>query len=177
MQKKFLYKVFKLLNHLETKIPQNIKVNNLDVLDAINTVKGAQLGAFPEMAEIRTNYQTFIEPYKNIKSYFKFNRILNAIKNKFGGAEGEAAAESILPKEVVKKIKGYRAAANLAQMPGETPLIGRWIRNLGSMLVFYPMISQAMRFSQQLEEAKKKGFFTIDQFGNIIPLSKEDLAI
>jgi len=166
-----------IINHLGTKIPANIRANNLDLIDAVNTVKAAQLDAFPEMANVRAEYKAFIEPYKNVKPYFKFNKILNAIVNKFGGPEGQVAVEDILPKKILKQTKGYRAAKNLSEIPQNTPFVGEWFKNIGGMLSFYPMISQAINVSQQMEEAKKKGMFTIDNSGNIVPLSKEDLMI
>jgi hypothetical protein len=166
-----------ILNHLNTKVPANIRVNNLDLLDTINEIKGSQLEAFPEMANVRATYKQFIEPYKQVKNYFKFNRVLNAIKNKFGGAEGQVAVEKILPPKTLKQMKGYRAGAKLAEIPGDIPFVGRFLRSFGGMLSITPMFTQALGMARQLEEAKKKGYFKIDNFGNIIPLSKEDLAI
>jgi len=166
-----------IINHLNTKVPPNIRANNLDLLDAINNIKGSQLEAFPEMAKVRGEYAKFIEPYKQIKNYFKFNKLLDAIKNKFGGAEGQVAAEKILPKSVIKKMKGYRSAAKLAELPSDLPLVGRMFRSVGGALGVAPMVLQAIEFKRKMEEAKKKGMYSISPFGEVIPLSKEDLVI
>jgi hypothetical protein len=166
-----------IINHINTKVPANIKANNLDLIDTINNIKGAQLEAFPEMEQVRADYRKFIEPYKNVKQYFKFNKLLNAIKNRFGGAEGQVEVEKILPKEVIKKMTGYRSAAKLAEVPGDIPLVGRMFRSVGGALSVAPNILQGIGNARAMEQAKKTGYFKIDDSGNIIPLSKEDLVI
>lgn len=166
-----------IINYIQTKVPREIKINNYDLMDTLNTIRGKQLEAFPQLANARAEYAKFIEPYKNVKQYFKFNRILGAMKEKFGGAEGMKAVESILPKATVKKIGGYRAAAKMAKIPGDLPLVGRLFRSMGGALSIAPMISQAITFSDQLEKAKKTGMFSIGISGEIIPLTKEDLVI
>jgi hypothetical protein len=166
-----------IVNYLQTKIPREIRIKDFDLLDTINTIKGKQLESFPELAGARGEYRAFIEPYKNVKQFFKFNRLLNAIKNKFGGAEGQAAVEKILPKEVIKKMGGYRSAARLAELPQDIPLVGRTLKSLGGMLSIYPSISGALHYQKQMEEAKKKGAYRIGAFGEITPLSPEDLMI
>ena len=166
-----------IINYIQTKVPREIKANNYDLMDTLNTIRGKQLDAFPELSNAKTEYAKFIEPYKNVKQYFKFNKILGAMKDKFGGAEGMKAVESILPKSATKKISGYRAAAKMAEIPGDIPLIGKFFKSMGGALGIAPMIGQAISFSDQLEKAKKTGMFTISPYGEIIPLSKEDLII
>jgi hypothetical protein len=164
-----------IINYMNTKVPKNIRANNLDLLDTINNIKGAQLDAFPEMETVRATYKKFIEPYSQVKNYFKFNKVLDAIKNKFGGAEGQIAAEKVLPKQTVKDIRGYRTASKMAELPGDIPFIGRFLRSMGGMFMVTPGVLQAINMSQQLEKARKAGAFTIDNFGNIIPLSRDEL--
>lgn len=129
-----------IINYLNTKVPKNIRANNLDLIDTINNIKGSQLEAFPEMEGARASYKQFIEPYNQVKQYFKFNRLLDAIKNKFGGAEGQAAIEKVLPKEVIKKMGGYRSAAKIAEIPQDIPLIGRAVKSIGGALSIAPQI-------------------------------------
>jgi hypothetical protein len=100
----------KIINFLNTKIPKNIRANNLDILDVTSDVRAAQLDAFPEMASIRADYQKVIEPWNNVKNFFKFNKVLASIEKGFGGAEGKQAIEQILPKDVIKQMGGYKAA-------------------------------------------------------------------
>ncbi len=166
-----------IVNFIQTKVPREIKASNFDLMDTLNSIRGKQLEAFPQLANARAEYAKFIEPYKNVKQYFKFNRILGGMKEKFGGAEGMKAVESILPKETVKKISGYRAAAKMVEIPGDIPLVGRLFRSMGGALGIAPMITQAIGFSDRLEKAKKTGMFTISENGEIIPISKEDLAV
>jgi hypothetical protein len=165
-----------IINYIQTKVPREIKASNYDLMDTLNNIRGKQLDAFPELSGARAEYAKFIEPYKNVKQYFKFNRILGAMRDKFGGAEGMKAVESILPKSAIKKIGGYRAAAKMAEIPGDIPLIGKFFKSMGGALGVAPMIAQAISFSDQLEKAKKAGAFSIGVNGEIVPLSKEDLA-
>jgi hypothetical protein len=145
-----------MVNYLQTKVPKNIRVNSFDLLDTINEIKGQQLSAFPELEGARAEYRKFIEPYKNVKQYFRFNKLLDSIKNKFGGAEGQAAVEQIFPKEVIKKMGGYRAAAKLAEIPQDLPIVGRMFKSIGGALGIAPMALGALDFQNRMNELKKK---------------------
>lgn len=138
-----------IINYINTKVPKNIRANNLDVVDTVNNIKGSQLEAFPEMENVREAYKKFIEPYNQVKGQFKFNKLLTAIKNKFGGAEGQAAVDKILPKEVLKKMSGYRGAAKIAELPQDIPLIGRTLKSLGGISAIAPMVLQAISAIKQ----------------------------
>lgn len=98
----------KIINYL------NKGAKHLDVRETINNIKGEQLTNFPEMTDVRANYTKFIQPYKDVKKYFKFNKTLSGIENKFGGPEGMQAVKSVLSESVVKKIGAYRWASALA---------------------------------------------------------------
>ncbi len=102
-----------ILNYLNNKVPPQIKFKHLDLLDTINDIRASQLDAFPEMANIRAIYAQSIEPYKNLRNFFKFNRTLKAIENDFGGPQGIKALKSIMPKEMIKEIGGYKNAIKL----------------------------------------------------------------
>jgi len=95
-----------IINHLNSKV----KVGGYDIQEAINNVKGAQLESFPEMKETRATYANFKEPYKQVKNYFKVNKTLPAIENKFGGAQGNVRVSKIMPEEIMKQINAYRFA-------------------------------------------------------------------
>jgi hypothetical protein len=174
-----------IVNHLQTKIPKNIRANNFDLLDTINTIKGQQLEAFPEMAGARAEYAKFIEPYKNVKQYFRFNKLLESVKNKFGGAEGQAAVEKIFPKEVIKKLGGYRAAAKLAEIPQDLPIVGRLFKSMGGALGVAPMALQAIDFAGKMKEMKEaakksksgKVMYRLNDMGMPEMIKPEDLAI
>lgn len=172
-----------ILNHINTKIPKNITVNNLDVLDLKNNIRSAQLDAFPEMAQVKQDYASFIAPYKNVKGYFGFNKTLNAIKNKFGGPQGQEAVEAILPKEVISRMGGYRRAANTLDMI--THPIGAL---MGKFLGVAPMLLDAGTYSQdpmgylfeqetgrpkaELHQAKA----TLEKMNSQKQVSKEEVA-
>jgi hypothetical protein len=138
-----LAKSQEVINYMNTKVPKNIRFNNLEVIDTINNVRGSQLQAFPEMEGVRADYKTFIEPYNQVKSQFKFGKLLNAIKNKFGGAEGQVAVEKILPKNVIKRMGGYRAAAKAMEIPSSLPFVGKTLKTVGGMFGYAPMALQA----------------------------------
>lgn len=114
------------INYLNTKVPKNIRANNLDVLDVISDLKASQLNAFPEeMAAARSSYAKVIEPYNNLKTQFRFNKLLKAIENNFGGAEGRKAVEGLLPKNVVNEIGGYQKAyETLVHLRKIAPYVG-----------------------------------------------------
>jgi hypothetical protein len=101
----------------------NKGAKNFDIREVINNIKGEQLNNFEEMAGVRSDYAKFIEPYNNVKKYFKYNNLLKNIENKFGGAEGITDVKSILPKSVVDKMGGYRWAKSIF-----TP--SRWLPKL-----------------------------------------------
>lgn len=137
------------INYLNTKIPKNIRYNNLDVIELVNGIRGSQLADFPEMAGTRAEYSKFIKPYKNIKEYFKFNKLLDSIKNKFGGAEGQSAVEKVLPKDVIKKMGGYRAAAKLWQP----------VRSISrGLLGIAPVLLDAYKFAQDPNKGLRETF-------------------
>lgn len=100
------------INYYNTKIPKNIRYSNLEALDYLNDLKAAQLDAFPSMAGIRDKYRQAIEPWKQVKSQFNFNKTLKAVENNFGGPEGVEAVKKIFPKEMVSEMGGYRKAAD-----------------------------------------------------------------
>lgn len=143
-----LSKSQEIINYMNTKVPKTIRYNNLDVVETLNNIRGSQLEAFPEMEGVRAEYKKFIEPYNQVKSQFKFNKLLNAIKNNFGGSEGRKAVEKILPKDVVKKVGGYRTAAKIAELPQDIPLIGRTLKTIGGMFGYAPMAMAAFRVWQ-----------------------------
>ena len=61
------------INYLNNKIT---KVNKNEVINIIHNLKAKSLDAFPEMANVRANYATKIQPWKDVKS--KFNSELHA---------------------------------------------------------------------------------------------------
>ena len=100
-----------IINYLNTKIPKEVRSNNIDILEIISDVKAAQSEAFPsQMAQARSSYAKIIEPYNQIKGQFRFNKILKAIENNFGGAEGKEAVKSLLPESIIKEMGGYKTA-------------------------------------------------------------------
>lgn len=107
-----LSRVQEIINYIQTKIPATIKSKHIDILDTLSDIKAAQLRAFPEMAKVRAEYAQVAEPFKNVRNYFKFNKILKGIESNFGGAEGKKAVESLLPKSVIKQMGGYKTTIN-----------------------------------------------------------------
>lgn len=100
-------------NYINTKVPKNIKANNLDLIELVSDIKASQLESFPELAAARESYAKVIQPYNNVKNMFKFNKVLSSIEGNFGGAQGKKAVDSILPKEVIDEIGGYKKAYEL----------------------------------------------------------------
>lgn len=103
-----LGKTQEIINYINTKIPKNIKYNNLDVLDVQNDIRAAQLDAFPEMQQAREAYGKFANDYNLVKSALKPGSTLNTIKNNFSGnVEKQEAAKRILG-PILNQMKNYR---------------------------------------------------------------------
>ena len=107
------------INYLGKKVPKGVGPVKNEILDAINDLKSAQLDAFPEMKSVRAEYKQMIEPFNNVKNYFRFNKLLSAIKSEFGGPEGEEAVKSLLSPETIKRIGGLKDSMNLSSALGE----------------------------------------------------------
>lgn len=99
-----------IINHINTKIPRNIKANSLDILDAQNDIRAAQLDAFPVMAPIRDAYRVHAEDYKLIKGHLRPGATVNAIRSNFSGnVEVKDAAKRIFENsDVLKDAAKYR---------------------------------------------------------------------
>lgn len=108
--------VQKIINHLNTKVPANIKANDLDLLNTLHDVRASQLDAFPEMASVKSDYAKVAQPYKDVQNYFRFNRVLNGIKGDFGGDEGQQAVNKLLPSDVLKNIGNYKNALGVVDV-------------------------------------------------------------
>jgi hypothetical protein len=160
-----------IINHLQGKI----KSGGFDVQETINNIRGSQLESFPEMAETRANYQEFIEPYKAVKNNFRTGKVLRAIENKFGDPQINVRVGKILPKDIMDEINAYRVAVKMMNpiKAGARAVLG----GAGKFLGVAPMAFQAWSNAKALEEAKKTGMYKIGVNGEIIPISKEDLAI
>lgn len=107
------------INYLNTKVPNKPGPIRNEILDSINDLRASQLDAFPEMAGVRDEYRKVIEPFNNVKNYFRFNKLLSAIKNDFGGPEGRQAVESLLSPETVKKMGGMQEAMKMSSALSE----------------------------------------------------------
>lgn len=97
-----------IINTFNTKIPKNIKYTHLDILDTINDVKAAQLDAFSEMATARQEYAAFKQPYDLVKGQFKVGKLLGNIERNFNDPELRNAVNTLLPKEAISEMGGYR---------------------------------------------------------------------
>lgn len=88
-----------IINHLNTKVPRNIKYNHLDIMDALSDIKAAQLDAFPEMAAVKEAYGKFAEDYKLIRSSLNPKSTPNAILTNFNNniAIKDAASRVLAP--------------------------------------------------------------------------------
>lgn len=125
------------INHFNTKVPKNIKYNNLEAMDFLDDIKASQLDAFPEMANVRAEYAAKIEPWKAIKSKFNFNQTLKAIENNFGGAEGAEAVKKIFPTEMLKEMGGYRKAAEQINKAMSKPSTGSTMAKMVKYYLLY----------------------------------------
>lgn len=111
-----LKEVQEAINYLKTKVPRNIKANNLELMEAIDDLTASQLEAFPEMKAVRTAYAKVAEPFRNIKPQLKFNALEQAMKTGFGGAEGRAAVKQLFPEKMITELGGYKNAHRTVEL-------------------------------------------------------------
>jgi hypothetical protein len=104
-----------MINHMNTKVPANIKATHLEILDTVNDLRAAQLDAFPQMSQVRADYASTIRPFNEVKNKFKFNRLIKAVENDFGGEEGAKAVKQLFPPDVIDDIGGFKAARSFAE--------------------------------------------------------------
>lgn len=103
----------KIINYMNTKIPNTIKSNHLDILDAQNDIRAAQLDAFPDMQKVREIYGQHAKDYKLVKSSLRPGATVNAIKSNFANnTEIKDAATRIFTPDILKGMKNYRNKIN-----------------------------------------------------------------
>ena len=104
-----LEKTQEIINYINTKIPRNIRFNHLDILDAQNDIRAAQLDAFPQMAVVRAEYGKFANDYKLVKNALRPGSTVNAIRSNFNGnVEIQDAAKRVFTPEIQKAMAGHR---------------------------------------------------------------------
>lgn len=105
-----------IINYINTKIPRSIKSTSLDVLDAQNDIRAAQLDAFPDMAQTRADYGKFAEDYKLIKSSLNPKSTPTAIRTNFSNNPAVKDAASRILAPVVEDMAKYRKQVGLANL-------------------------------------------------------------
>lgn len=105
-----------IINYINTKIPKSIKSNSLDILDAQNDIRAAQLDAFPEMDKVRAQYGQFANDYKLIKSALNPKSTPGAISSNFSDnpAVKDAASRVLAP--VIQDMQNYRNQVGTAKL-------------------------------------------------------------
>lgn len=110
-----------IINYINTKIPKSIKASSLDVLDAQNDIRAAQLDAFPEMAQTRADYGKFAEDYKLIKSVLNPKSTPNAIMTNFNN--------NIAVKDAANRVLSP-VVGDMAKLRSQAGIVG-WLKKLG----------------------------------------------
>lgn len=116
-----------IINYINTKIPRSIKANSLDILDAQNDIRAAQLHAFPEMDVARAQYGKFAEDYKLIKSVLNPKSTPGAIVSNFNNnpAVKDAASRVLAPViGDMSKFRGQVSAVNMLKKLVGAGIIG-----------------------------------------------------
>ncbi len=166
-----------IINFINKKVPAQIRNNNFDILEGLNTIKGAQIEAFPEMGATREAYRKFIEPYKAVEPNFKFNRVISSITSEgapFGGAQGWEAVKKLLPEKVINQIRDYRAGSRIERMPRKTPWLGRY---LGGAPMVLPIIPKALNYILNPNEQPKGTIQQMYDWAGVDMNKPEDLII
>lgn len=105
-----------IINYINTKIPRSIKSTSLDVLDAQNDIRAAQLDAFPQMAQTRADYGKFAEDYKLIKSALNPKSTPGAIMSNFNQNIAVKDAANRILSPVVKDMSQLRSQKNTVNL-------------------------------------------------------------
>ncbi len=98
----------KIINYINTKIPKSITYKNLDVLDAQNDIRAAQLDAFPEMGGVRQDYAQHANDYKLVRSALSPKSTPGAIATNFNGNPAVKDAASRILTPVLNDMQKYR---------------------------------------------------------------------
>lgn len=110
-----------IINYINTKIPISIKANSLDVLDAQNDIRAAQLEAFSGMEKTRANYAQFAKDYKLLKGSLNPKATPGAILSNFSNnIPVKDAATRVLSPVMgdMAKLRGQVALANFLKKAG-----------------------------------------------------------
>lgn len=136
-----LKEIQKMINDIQSGISKNIKSQHIEALDKLSDLRASQLDAFPEMASVREQYRQIAEPHKQLKKYFNFNKLQQAINNDFDGPVAQEALKGMLSKETIEKMGGIKNALdvmNLNQRLIQDLLIGI-SSGVGAGIVFRQM--------------------------------------
>jgi len=113
----------KIINYINTKVPKTIKYNHLDILDALNDTRAAQLDAFPELQAVKNEYGKFAEDYKLVRSALNPRNTPNAILTNFNNniAVKDAANRILTPAlKDMSKLRGQVGTVNFLKKLGIT---------------------------------------------------------
>ncbi|MBU0907347.1 MAG: hypothetical protein KKE05_04300 [Nanoarchaeota archaeon] len=104
----------RIINDLTAKLPSskklgfNVTSDDIAIFDVIDDIRGSQLDAFPEMAEIRQSYSQVINKYNLIKGKIKAGSLQSSLIKDFGDRELKEAFEELVPSDILKEVKEFR---------------------------------------------------------------------
>ena len=107
-----------IINKINSKIPGKKSPDWIEVYDLVDDIRSAQLDAFPEMSIIKEEYANIAEPYRIIKNKIKEGSILKNLATKFGDAQLNRRAESLMTKEIKSEVDAYRQTKKLIKFMG-----------------------------------------------------------
>jgi len=86
----------------------NVSNGEREVLDLLDNVKASQAEQFDELSTIRQPYAKYMSAYNKIKNSFKEGTLLGKMRKGFGDEETMENVKTVLPKEVLDQITGFR---------------------------------------------------------------------
>jgi len=103
---------------------RNFAETDIDLIDFVDDVKGKQLSAFPELASANQAYSEGIKKYNLIKGRFKEGQLIDNMTKGFGDAELRQTVSSLLPKQIIQEMGGFRAAAKFLNVSKWLAIVG-----------------------------------------------------
>ena len=105
-----------IINRLTSRVSKtklqgnNVRPDDIPLLDLIDDIRMDQLDAFPQMQGVRQQYAQVIGRYNEVRNKIKVGRLLGNIERNFGDAEIQKVVKELLPEDVISEMGGFRTA-------------------------------------------------------------------
>ncbi len=111
-----------IINGIRGTLPQiklrgfNVRPQDISIFDLVDDIRTAQMDAFPEMANIRSEYGNILNKYNLVKNQLKVGATEKALAKKFGSKEVWGEMKQILPPAIRKEISKYATGTSVGKV-------------------------------------------------------------